>query len=258
MVSPFGQSLKHWRKLRGLSQLDLAHQAGVGPRHLSFLESGRSRPGRDVVLRLCDALDLALRDRNALLETAGLAAAYPQTPLQDQALKPFRQIVRQLLQRHDPFPAFALDRWWNVVDANVSAERLFPGLRALDAEAALALFFGPGPQRQALVNWSEVAHAGLERLRTESRALGHPPELTRLTQRLEGWLAGTPRPPPRADTGALVSCPILRVGSRQIRTVSTIVQFGSAQDVTLQELRVELLFPADPESEEALRELLGV
>jgi transcriptional regulator with XRE-family HTH domain len=256
MDSLFGRSLKHWRKLRGLSQLDLALAAGVSPRHLSFVESGRSRPGRDVVLRLCDALDLALRDRNVLLETAGLPAAWPETPLQAQALEPFRRIVRQLLSGHEPFPAFALDRWWNVVDVNAAAERLFPGVRGLDADGVVALFFGPG-LRQKLVNWPEVAHAGLERLRAEARALGHPPQLTRLVQQVEGWLASTPRPRPSPDAAALVACPILRVGERQIRTVSTLVQFGSAQDVTLQELRVELVFPADAESEAALRALAG-
>jgi hypothetical protein len=134
---------------------------------------------------------------------------------------------------------------------------MFPGLRGLDAERSIALFFGPGPLREVLVNWPEVAHAGLDRLRTESRAQGHPPQLTRLVQQVERWLEGTTRPHPRPDATALVACPVLRIGGQQIRTVSTVVQFGSAQDVTLQELRVELLFPADAESDAALRALAG-
>lgn len=251
---PIGRALKHWRRQRNLSQLDLALQAGISARHLAFIETGRSRPSGKVVLRLAQALALSLRDRNALLEAAGLAPVYPETPLTSTTLAPFRRIVDLILHNHEPFPAFAFDRWWNIIDANSTARRIFPGLLELEALGMITMLYGPGPIRDMIVNWEEVAWAGLERIRGDAAATGHPEKLTVLIAQMERWLEGTLRPAPsNADVG-VVACPVFRFGDQLVRTVTTVTTFSAALDVTLQELRIEQIFPLDASSEAFFRQ----
>src|SRR5262245_32682917 len=126
-ASPFGAYLRRWRRHRGLSQLALAAEIGSTPRHLSFLETGRSRPSHAMVVRLCDALRIPLRDRNQLLAAAGLAAAYPYGDLRDADLAPYRAIIDRMLGSHEPFPAMVVDAHWNVVAANRAAAAFFGG-----------------------------------------------------------------------------------------------------------------------------------
>ena len=128
-TSPFGRELRYWRGQRGLSQLDLAEMSASTSRHISFLESGRSRPSAVMVERLCEALAVAVRERNALFESAGLAAAYDEIPLEDPELAPYRFAITSILERHDPFPGFAFDPGWNIVLANPAVTCPIPGMK---------------------------------------------------------------------------------------------------------------------------------
>ncbi len=253
MPGPFGRRLREWRGARGLTQLELAHAAGVSPRHLSFVETGRSRPGEDVVLRLARALALAPRDTNGLLEAAGLAALYPAASTDDRRFEPYRRVLERMMAAHEPFPCLILDRYWNLVDANRSARRLFGVDGPLPAEEVLRRLYGPGPLRDSLKNWPVVAWAALDRLRTEARDAGGP--LVPLVALVEGWLVGVPRP--RVDTcgQGLAVCPVFAFGGQEVRTLSTLTRFVSALDVGVDELRIEHVFPADDASEAVLRAL---
>lgn len=248
MSTPFGEALRQWRRQKGLSQLELSLQAQTSPRHVSFLETGRSRPGREMVLRLADTMDLPLRERNALLRHAGFGPAYPERSLDAAELAPYRDIVRRMLCQHEPFPAFVIDRWWEVLETNRGAQALLPPLGDTDFIDIL-----DGPMRAMVENWSEVAWHGLLRLRREVSVAGPDERLAALLARLEAILAAVPQPPMVPDSPII--CPRIRLGEHTLRFVSTIARFGSCVDVTLSELRVELMFPADAQTERLLRHL---
>lgn len=127
-TTAFGRHMKQWRRQRGLSQLQLAVRADVSQRHLSFIETGRSRPRADVVHKLAEALEIPLRERNMMLEAAGLAPSYPEMPLSNDAVAPFRHAIQRMLEAHEPYPAYVINRWWELVDANEAGHRLFPGV----------------------------------------------------------------------------------------------------------------------------------
>lgn len=256
-TSSIGKALKHWRRLRGLSQLELSLRADVSARHLSFIESGRSRPGDTVVLRLAGALALAHRDTNALLAAAGFSPAFRETPLEEDSLTPFRRVIELMLKCHEPFPALVLDRAWNVIDLNSAAEALFPSLRGARGLDALGLFYGAGPVREAIVNFDEVAWGGLERLRMDAAEAGFPPEMTVLIESVEQWISNVPRPSDTESLTGQFSCPTFRFGDQLVRTITTVTTFSRAPDITLQELRVEQIFPADAASEAFFRRLAG-
>ncbi len=249
---PFGQQLKHFRKVRGMSQLDLAHAATVSPRHVSFVESGRSQPSRAMVLRLADTLDLPLRSRNDLLQLAGFVPTYPERKLDEPALAPVRQIIDRLLHQHEPFPAFVIDRYWNVVKTNASAGRFFSGSMPDSPVNAAELFLGHGPFREMVENWAEVAWITLVRLRREAALAGTDTQLLKLLSRAESLLEDI-EPPANLDTSAPTVTSRLRLQGEIISTVSTVASFSGALDVTLDELRVELIFPADETAEAFFR-----
>ena len=124
----FGRHMKLWRRQSGISQLELSVRAGLSQRHVSFIETGRSRPGEDVVHKVAEALEVPLRDRNLMLEAAGLAPGYPELALSDEETAPYSLIVRKMLEAHLPYPAYVINRWWQLVDANDAGKRLFPVL----------------------------------------------------------------------------------------------------------------------------------
>lgn len=249
--SLFGSELRYWRERRGLSQLRLAAEAGMSPRYVSFIETGRSRPGPAVIERLADALDVPLRDRNRMLVAAGLPARHRETPLGDEELSPFRRMIELLLARHEPYPAFVFDHQHRLVQSNEAAKRLFPGA---DGHGWIDLSFAPGsPLREATENFAEVAWSTLDLMRREAGHLtpgSHP-----AIEKLERCLEGVPRPALHDDQRVL--CPRIRFGDRVVKTFSTVARFGAARDVTLQELRVELVFPADAESAAFFESLAG-
>ena len=261
--SPFGEALKRWRAVRRISQMDLAFAAKISARHLSFVETGRSNPSRSVVLRIADALQMPLRDRNILLEAAGYARIYHETDFDDPELADVRRVLEFLLERHEPFSAIVVDRNWNVLLANAAHHalvRLFIGEDPDDIPDVtgnlLRLLFDLRGIRRCVVNWEQVAGALIERLHRES--LGSPDEASgQLLQELLAY-PGVPEswrsPEPLRPMDLLL--PIhLRTETLELRLVSTITVFGTPQDVTLEELRLETFFPADERTDRTIRAL---
>lgn len=241
-ATAFGRQLRLWRTNARMSQLELAVRADVSQRHLSFIETGRARPRADVVRRVADALQIPLRDRNRLLESAGLAPTYPEVRLTDAAVAPFRGAVARLLAAHEPYPAYVLDRWWDIVDANTAGRRLFP--QAADAMPnAVEAFLSPGGIRDMVDNFPAIASQYLRRLRSEV-AEGSDDRLRAILARAEALLADVDLVDDPQD-GDLVICPRLRLGDEVVRTVTMVARFGATREVTLDELRVEMIFPAD-------------
>ncbi len=247
--SPFGSLLRLWRAHRGVSQLALAGQVGSTPRHISFLETGRSRPGRQMVLRLGEALGVPLRDRNQLLHAAGLPAAYPEADLRGPDLTPFRAAIDRLLHAHLPYPAMVVDGCWNVVFANRACARLYGG----DVVGAnLVRRFASPAAARVIVNWPEVAWAGLNRLRHQRARAPFDEQLRELVTLAEKSLTGVPRPP--GPSSELVVCPWFRIGDHVVKTIGMAARFDPATDVTLDELRIELTYPLDPAADRFFRD----
>ena len=251
---PFGSALKDWRARRRLSQLDLALAAGVSARHVAFLETGRARPSREMVVALSAAMDVPLRNRNTLLTSAGFAPAYAERKLTDSVLAPVRAALDFMLTRHDPYPGILLDRHWNLVQANRAATLMFAPFLASRATANLVELLAANPLTEKLiVDWPAVARDFLARLRLEAAHAGDDPELERLIALLaaEPALAG---PVPVRDQSANPFIGSrLRVGDTEIALFSTIAEFGTVEDITVRDLRLELFFPADPASDAVLR-----
>jgi transcriptional regulator with XRE-family HTH domain len=248
-TTPVGSSLRRWRAARGLSQLELAVTAETTPRHVSFLETGRSRPSRDMVDRLAQALDLPLRERNGLFVAAGLAPIYPENALESEDLAPFRKVVGRLLANHEPYPAYAIDGHWNIVETNRVAQRFLPD--QADRNAVRLTYLGPW--RELIDNWSDIAWAGVRRLQADAQRFPHDTELAALVDLAANAARDAPRPP--FDTPDRVLCPHFRLGDEIVRTISVIAQFGTPLDVTLDELRIELIFPADEAAERVFQRL---
>ena len=261
----FGDLLREWRGSRRVSQLDLAAEADVSQRHLSFLETGRSEPSREMVIHIASVLDVPLRDRNRLLVAAGYAPAYPQRGLDEPELEQVRHVLELILGAHEPFPAYVIDRAWNLVLTNRAAGSLVP--RLIDpADAALfggnlvRLTFHPRGLRGSIVNWEEAALSLLDRLEREAAERPGDETLTDLLAEVRGYPGVTDLPErPRLPSGADLLVPLhLRTADLEVRLFTTIATIGAPYDVTLEELRLETLFPADEESEEALRAIAGV
>jgi transcriptional regulator with XRE-family HTH domain len=255
-ASPFGRQLKSWRRVRRMSQLDLGLMAEVSPRHVCFVENGRARPSRAVVMRLAESLELPLRDRNALLLAAGFAPAYSEGELSDAALAPVQRAIGYVLDNHEPFPAFVIDRLWNVVMANRAASMMFPGVSEPGKTVnAMRMLFEPGPLRAMVENWDELARATLLRLRREAARAGADPELNELIEEAAAHVEGGSQLEESEFSYGPMMPTRIRMGERVLATISTVASFGTALDVTVNELRIELVFPADQETEGFFRDL---
>lgn len=253
--SPFGMQLRQWRARRGWSQAQLAHEAGTTARHVSFVESGRSRPGANLVLRLARALDLPIRERNELCAAAGLPAAYPTHALTDAALSPIRNVVDQMLEGHEPFPAWLIGPGFRFLATNRTAGALMPGLCDLSQEAAIDFLFGPGAFRDRVENWHDVAQAGLDLLHREA-ARYDDPGLDALLRRAQALMRTVAMPvgASRCPVDMPVICPRFKFGERVVRTIGVVMRFDTAVEQTTSELRLELMFPADADAEKFFRE----
>lgn len=240
----FGTLLKHWRTLRGLSQLALAVEVETTTRHLSYLENGRSRPGRELVLRLGEALDLPLRARNDLLTAAGLAPEFPARELVDPALAPYRRAIGDVIDAMRPFPAFVIDASFHLVEANTVARRLLPGAQA--GTNLVDAFLGPGPARTLIQNFAEVAWSWHDRLLRATASLDTA-DAVALRERVTAYLRDVPRPL-RDASGTPVLCPTFGFGGVTVRTIGMTMRFGPSRDVTLEELSVDVLCPRDDEA----------
>ncbi|MFY3383089.1 helix-turn-helix domain-containing protein [Paracidovorax sp. MALMAid1276] len=256
----FGDHLRNWRQQRHLSQLELADEADISTRHVSFMETGRTNPSRDMVLRLCDRLAIPLRERNALLTAAGYAPMYRERALDDPALAAARQAVEWVLKGHEPCPAIALDRCWNVVAANQAAQALLaahvsPALLAPPINVfRLSLHpEGLAPRIANLAQWR--AHL-FERLRQQIQATADP-ALIALQAELQQYPAPVDASPLVLEGELLgVVMPFCFESVHgMLSLISTTTIFGTPVDVTLQELAVESFFPADEFTARVLRSM---
>jgi transcriptional regulator with XRE-family HTH domain len=248
-----GDHLREWRQRRHLSQLDLAGEAEISARHLSFVETGRAAPSRDMVLRLAERLDVPLRERNVLLVAAGFAPAFPQRALDDPALKSARQAIDLVLKAHEPNPALAVDRHWNLVSANRMVLPLMEGIapRLLGQPFnVLRLSFHPEALAPRTVNLGEWCAHLLERLHRQCEATADP-ELIKLYHELESYPIPARSAPLMADT---VAIPFrMRLDDDVLSFISTTMTFGTPVDITLSEIALETFFPADDFTAERLR-----
>lgn len=258
---PFGEHLRHWRERRRLSQLDLAQEADISTRHLSFVETGRASPSREMVLRLSERLEIPLRERNALLVAAGFAPMYRERALDDPGLVAARRAVELVLKGHEPSPALAVDRHWNLVAANAALPHLLAGVAADMMQPpvnVLRLSLHPSGLAPRIVNLGQWRTHIFERLRQQINATGDA-ALTGLL----GELRSYPEPDGAADLqldGELlgVAMPFrIRTDAGVLNFISTTTVFGTPVDVTLQELAVESFFPADAFTAQALREMMA-
>jgi transcriptional regulator with XRE-family HTH domain len=255
----FGEHLRHWRQHRRLSQLDLAGEADISTRHLSFVETGRSVPSREMVLRLSERLDIPLRERNTLLVAAGYAPMYRERALDDPALASARQAVELILKSHEPWPALALDRHWNLVAANRMVPHLLVGADAALLQApvnVLRLSLHPQGLAPRIANLRQWRNHLFERLRQQIAATADP-VLVALLDELRAYPEGEGAGELHLDGEHLGVVMPFRFSTPGgvLSFISTTTIFGTPVDVTLQELAMETFFPADEFTAQALRAL---
>jgi transcriptional regulator with XRE-family HTH domain len=251
-----GEHLREWRQRRHLSQLDLAVDAEISARHLSFVETGRAAPSREMVLKLAERLDVPLRERNVLLVAAGFAPAFPQRSLDDPMLKSARQAIDLVLKAHEPNPALAYDRHWNLVTANRMVAPLLDGVpeRLLGQPFnILRLAFHPEALAPRTVNLAEWCGHLLERLHRQCEATADP-ELIKLYNDLKAFPLPARAAPLPPDNN--VAIPLkLRYNGEVLSFISTTMVFGTPVDVTLSELALETFFPADDLTAARMRQM---
>jgi transcriptional regulator with XRE-family HTH domain len=252
-----GAHLREWRQRRHLSQLDLAVDAEISARHLSFVETGRAAPSRDMVLRLAERLDVPLRERNVLLVAAGFAPAFPNRPLDDPALKAARDAIDIVLKAHEPYPALAVDRHWNLVSANRMIAPLLEGIPPDllgPSLNVLRLSFHPEGLAARTVNLAEWCAHLLERLHRQCEATADP-ELVKLYNELKA-VPMPARKTPQAPLADSVAIPFrMRLGDDVLSFISTTMIFGTPVDITLSEIALETFFPADDVTAARMREI---
>jgi transcriptional regulator with XRE-family HTH domain len=249
-----GDLIRTWRQRRHLSQLELSSQVAVSTRHLSFVETGRSKPSRDMVLHLADHLDVPLRDRNQLLLSAGFAPVYPESSLHSPQMLAVRETIRRLLAGHNPYPALVVDRWWNLVEANDSLLLLLGGVAPELLEPpinVLRLSLHPDGITPNILNLGEWRSHLLGRLRRHV-ALTADPELADLLTELEGYPCDDPMDEQHGP-GEVVVPLRLRIDGANLTMLSTVATFGTPLDVTVAELVIESFFPADEATADWLR-----
>lgn len=264
--SELGDLLRYWRDLRGVSQLDLSFEAGVSQRQISFIESGRSVPGRDTLLALAQTLDVPLRERNALLLAAGYAPVYSESPWNAQEMQGVIHALERVVRQHEPFPAIVMDRYWNVLMTNDAAPRFFDCFIDMAAREGprnmLRLIFDPQGMRPFVADWDTVSRSLLQRLYRES--VGHVIDAG--TKGLLDELLAYPDVPHdwKAHHGpsAAPGLPVIPLGFVHegvvLRYFSMVTTVGTPQTVAAQELRLECMFPADDETEARHQALLAV
>jgi len=255
-LSPFGSMMREWRALRGMSQLSLGLTAGVSARHISFIETGRAKPSRSMVLMLADALDMPLRARNALLEHAGFAHVYSHRPLDHPEMAQAKRAIDIVLKAHEPWAAFAFDPCWDLIELNPPARKMLAvmGIDAEDKGNNLArMVMGDGVMRALIANWDEVAHHMMLRLEVEARRGSLASRAQELIEEL-GMANVVFTPDAEPDPVLPLK---LNLGDQVISLITVVTTIGTAQDVGLSELRIETFVPVDDASEAAIRSLLA-
>jgi len=256
-VAGFGEHLRAWRQRRRLSQLDLAAEADISTRHLSYVETGRANPSREMVLRLTARLEVPLRERNAFLVAAGYAPMYRETRLDEPAMAAAKQAVEMILSSHEPFPAMAIDRHWNLVAANRMLRHLLTDVDASLLQSpvnVLRLSLHPRGLAPKIVNLAQWRAHLFERLSHQIAASAEPALIALLAE-----LRNLPLPVADAEEHLQgehmgVAMPMkFRTSAGVLSFISTTTIFGSPLDVTLQEIALETFFPLDEFTRQALR-----
>jgi transcriptional regulator with XRE-family HTH domain len=252
-----GILLRHWRETRGASQMGLALDAGVSQRHLSFIESGRSVPSRQVLTSILQTLDVPLRERNAAFLAAGYAPAYSEIAWNNEEMRGITRALERMLRQHDPFPAIVMDRHWNVLSTNASSPRFFGSFIDMAARSEprnmLHLFFDPGAIRPFVVDWETVAKSLIQRVYRE--AIGRV--LDERTRRLLDELFAYPGVDAswrlHGSVASAPNLPMIPMGFRKdgktLSYFSMVTTVGTPQSIAAQELRIESIFPADEDTE---------
>lgn len=254
----FGDELRQWRARRRVSQLSLALDTGISQRHLSFVESGRARPSREMVMRLAEQLAVPLRDRNRLLVAAGFAPRLPERTLDDPALDTARRTIELVLRAHEPYPAFAIDQHWTVVSMNAATRPLLDGVAPellTPPMNAMRIALHPAGLAPHIVNYNEWRVQLFRRLTARMEASTDP-----VLQALHDELQDLPAPESARRSGPSASVHdgvftplVLSLGGQIVSLLSTSTVFVTAEDITLSELALECFFPADVESAAILR-----
>lgn len=259
-----GNLLRYWRDMRGTSQLDLSLEAGISQRQISFIESGRSVPGRETLLTLAQALDVPLRERNALLLAAGYAPMYSEAPWNAQEMNGVIRALERVVRQHEPFPAIVMDRHWNVLMTNDAAPRFFNCFIDMTVRQGprnmLHLIFDPQGMRPFVADWDNVARSLLQRVHRESvgRVIDDG------TARLLDELLAYPDVPGDWKTAPLPSAspamPVIPIGfvhgADVLNYFSMVTSVGAPQNIAAQELRLECMFPVDDKTEARHLQLL--
>ncbi|MEX1366350.1 MAG: helix-turn-helix transcriptional regulator [Nannocystaceae bacterium] len=261
-TSPVGPLLRRWRQTRGLSQLALAEQAEVSTRHISYVENGRSQPSREMVLVLASALDVPLRERNALLIAAGFAPVYRESGISEPQMARVRRALDFMLEQQDPFPAMVVDRGWNLVLTNGGTERMLqhltPDFAALGAHAhnMMHMLFHPKGLRQYVVNWDQVARVSMARLLREAQEDALHQDVVPLMDALMAYpdMPQSYREPSPADASEVMVPVHTRHDGVELRLFITITTLGTPLDITAQELRIECYYPMDDPTEAWFRD----
>ncbi|TNE63620.1 MAG: XRE family transcriptional regulator [Alphaproteobacteria bacterium] len=261
MSSPqIGPLLREWRTARRMSQLDLALEAEISTRHLSYVETGKSQASRDILSRLADVLDMPLRERNRLLVAGGYAPRYAESALEDPEMVRVRRAIDKILEQQEPYPAFLLNRHWDILAANRAAMRVSTYVmhgRQSVHQNILRQFFDPADFRAAVGNWEEIAGELIRHLHTTVVAT---PTDTKARILLRDLLA-YPGVPGRWRYRDVETAPsplmatVLQRGDETLRFFSTITTFGTPRDITLEELHIECVFPEDDATARACRRL---
>lgn len=256
-VSQLGDLLRYWRNLRGKSQFDLSLDTGCSQRHISFIESGRSVPSRQVLMEIAQALDIPLRDRNVILLAAGYAPIYSEGAWNGPEMKSITGVLERMLRQHEPFPAVVMDRYWNILMANESTPRFFGSFTETAVRKSprniLHLMFDQERMRPFIANWESVAKSLFERIYRESVGCAideKTRELVAALQAYPGVKAEWKSPKVLSTASVMPMIPIgFMRGGRVLNYFSMVTTVGTPQTVAAQELRIECMYPVDEETE---------
>ncbi len=257
MSNSIGSFLKQWRKYRRYSQLQLSLELGISSKHVSFIETGRSSPSREMVLRIGEFLFLPKREINKGLHLAGYAPVYTDLPVEHESLKPVLTAIEKMIENHMPFPALVMNQDWDIVKVNAAAGKLLFEIGYSDHKNIIEALIADDPAISKIANWSEAALSILVRLRHEISMSGGSSKLVELEAKLSLCF-------PRNVSGIniaenqVVSPTILRVGDKELSFFSIISQLSAVQDITINEFRVELMFPSDEITEKTYLGDVGV
>lgn len=224
--------------------MELALEAGVSTRHVSFLETGRAKPSRAMVLQLADALMMPRSAHNALLQQAGFTHLYPTTPLESELIAPLQNALSLMMEKHSPWPAILCDRHWNIIRANPTADTLISALRGPTSHINMVKMLVSNPiARDAIVNFDEVRHELLGRVRLEALEAGNDPYLRELEEEIRASILATPHESDRPRRPLVPF--IMRAGDMQLSFLTAFAHFGTSDDIAVRDLRLEMFFPAD-------------